>query len=120
MPAIEAQTFPGYGRLRQGELPKPQPAKSRVLVRLTAAGVTSLDYRILSGGHPRAKAPLVLGNEALSSAARAGSAHASKLEMSGTPPPNVQVDPASEVETNQQLRVPPLVHPPEIRPSFKR
>ena len=31
---------------------------------ITAAGVTPLDpLRILSGGHPRAKAPLVLGNE---------------------------------------------------------
>ncbi|MFZ3328828.1 MAG: zinc-binding alcohol dehydrogenase family protein [Methylocella sp.] len=44
-------------------MPKPQPAKDRVLVRVTAAGVTPLDHTILSGGHPRAKAPLVLGNE---------------------------------------------------------
>ena len=63
MRAIEAETFSGYGGLRQAELPKPQPAKDRVLVRVTAAGVTPLDYTILSGGHPRARAPLVLGNE---------------------------------------------------------
>src|SRR5580700_6503131 len=63
MRAIEAETFSGYGALRQIELPKPQPAKERVLVRVTAAGVTPLDHTILSGGHPRAKAPLVLGNE---------------------------------------------------------
>jgi NADPH:quinone reductase len=63
MRAIEAQTFSGYGGLRQIELPKPRPVKDRVLVRLTAAGVSPLDYTILSGGHPRAKAPLVLGNE---------------------------------------------------------
>jgi NADPH:quinone reductase-like Zn-dependent oxidoreductase len=61
--AIEAATFSGYGGLRQAELPKPEPAKDRVLVRVTAAGVTPLDHTILSGGHPRAKAPLVLGNE---------------------------------------------------------
>jgi NADPH2:quinone reductase len=61
--AIEAETFTGYGGLRQVELPKPQPAKDRVLVHVTAAGVTPLDHTILSGGHPRAKAPLVLGNE---------------------------------------------------------
>jgi NADPH:quinone reductase len=61
--AIEATTFSGYAGLRQTELPKPEPAKDRVLVRLTAAGVTPLDHTILSGGHPRAKAPLVLGNE---------------------------------------------------------
>jgi NADPH2:quinone reductase len=63
MRAIEANTFSGYGGLRQVELPKPQPAKDRVLVRVTAAGVTPLDHTILSGQHPRAKAPLVLGNE---------------------------------------------------------
>src|SRR6478609_487432 len=63
MRAIEAETFSGYGGLRQVELPKPQPTKDRVLVRVTAAGVTPLEYTILSGGHPRAKAPLVLGNE---------------------------------------------------------
>jgi len=63
MRAIEAKTFSGYGGLRQIELPKPRPTKDRVLVRVTAAGVTPLDHTILSGGHPRAKAPLVLGNE---------------------------------------------------------
>src|ERR1700736_687042 len=63
MRAIEAETFSGYGGLRQIELPKPQPAKDEVLIRVTAAGVTPLDHTILSGGHPRAKAPLVLGNE---------------------------------------------------------
>src|ERR1700732_3297453 len=63
MRAIEAMTLSGYGGLRQTELPKPQPARDRVLVRITAAGVTPLDHTILSGGHPRAKAPLVLGNE---------------------------------------------------------
>src|ERR1700723_4821833 len=63
MRAIEAKAFSGYGALRQTELPKPRPAKDRVLVRVTAAGVTPLDHTILSGAHPRAKAPLVLGNE---------------------------------------------------------
>jgi NADPH2:quinone reductase len=63
MRAIEAKTFSGYGGLRQTELAKLQPVRDRVLVRITAAGVTPLDYTILSGGHPRAQAPLVLGNE---------------------------------------------------------
>src|SRR6202047_2879073 len=61
--AIEAKTFSGYGGLQQTELPNPQPVKDRVLVRGAAGGVTPLDHTILSGGHPRAKAPLVLGNE---------------------------------------------------------
>ncbi len=56
MRAIEAQTFSGYGGLRQVELPKAQPAKSRVLVRVAAAGVTPLDYTILSGVYPLGQA----------------------------------------------------------------
>jgi NADPH2:quinone reductase len=38
MRAIEAKTFSGYGGLQQIELPKPQPAKERVLVRLMEFG----------------------------------------------------------------------------------
>jgi NADPH2:quinone reductase len=72
MRALEARTFSGYGGLRQVELPKPSPAKDRVLVRVTAAGVTPLDHTILSGEHPRAKAPLVLGNEGAGVIADAG------------------------------------------------
>ena len=72
MRAIEAKTFSGYGGLQQIELPKPQPAKNRVLVRMTAAGVTPLDHTILTGGHPRAKAPLVLGNEGVGVIEEAG------------------------------------------------
>jgi NADPH:quinone reductase len=63
MRAIEAKTFSGYGGLQQIELAKPQRAEGKVLVHITAAGVTPLEYTVLSGGHPRAKAPLVLGNE---------------------------------------------------------
>jgi NADPH2:quinone reductase len=63
MRAIKAESFSGYGGLRQVELPLTRPAKDRVLVRLTGAGVTPLEYTVLSGGHPRAKPPLVLGNE---------------------------------------------------------
>ena len=72
MRAIEAKTFSGYGGLWQTELPKPEPAKDRVLVRVAAAGVTPLDHTILSGGHPRAKAPLVLGNEGVGVVEAAG------------------------------------------------
>jgi NADPH2:quinone reductase len=63
MRAIEAKTFSGFGGLQRVELAKPQPSKDKVLVRVSAAGVTPLDYTILMGQHPRAKAPLVLGNE---------------------------------------------------------
>ena len=86
MRAIEAETFSGYGGLRQIELAKPQPAKERVLVRVTAAGVTPLEYTVLSGGHPRAKAPLVLGNEGagvIEDAGESGLAVGSRVMFTG-------------------------------------
>ena len=87
MRAIETEKFSGYRGLRQIELPKPQLAKGRVLVRLTAAGVTPLDHTILSGGHPRAKAPLVLGNEGagvIEDAGDSGLAVGSRVMFTGT------------------------------------
>src|ERR1700722_6659509 len=63
MRAMRAETFSGYGGLKLVELPKPVAADGRVLVRITAAGVTPLDYTILSGQFHGSKAPLVLGNE---------------------------------------------------------
>src|SRR2546427_4433969 len=63
MHAMRAERFGGYQDLKLVEIPKPAVSDGRVVVRLTAAGVTPLDYTILSGAHPRAKAPLVLGNE---------------------------------------------------------
>jgi NADPH:quinone reductase-like Zn-dependent oxidoreductase len=58
-----AQEFGGYRDLKLADIPKPAASDGRILVRITGAGVTPLDHTILSGGHPRAKAPLVLGNE---------------------------------------------------------
>src|ERR1700744_4032023 len=63
MRAMRAEGFRGYGDLKLADIPKPHVADGRVLVRITAAGVTPLDHTILSGGFPRAKAPLILGNE---------------------------------------------------------
>ena len=86
MRAIEANTFSGYVGLRQTELPKPRPAKDRALVRVTAAGVTPIDHTILSGGHPRAKAPLVLGNEGagvIEDAGESGLAVGSRVMFTG-------------------------------------
>jgi NADPH2:quinone reductase len=86
MRVIEAKTFSGYGELQQTELPKPQPVKDGVLVRVTAAGVTPLDHTILSGGHPRAKAPLVLGNEGagvVEDAGESGPAVGSRVMFTG-------------------------------------
>jgi NADPH2:quinone reductase len=63
MRAMRADEFSGYERLRLVDLPKPAASDGKVLLQMTAAGVTPLDHTILSGQYPLAKAPLVLGNE---------------------------------------------------------
>src|SRR5437870_1048414 len=63
MRAMRAEKFSGYEGLKLVDLPKPTVSDGKVLLRMTAAGVTPLDHTILSGQYPRAKAPLVLGNE---------------------------------------------------------
>jgi NADPH2:quinone reductase len=63
MRAMRAEGFSGYQDLKLVNIPKPVVSDGRVLVRITAAGVTPLEHTILSGGYPRAKAPLVLGGE---------------------------------------------------------
>jgi NADPH2:quinone reductase len=63
MRAMRAEEFSGYKGLRLVDLPKPAVTEGKVLLRITAAGVTPLDHTILSGQYPRAKAPLVLGGE---------------------------------------------------------
>jgi NADPH:quinone reductase len=63
MRAMRAESFTAYGGLKLVEVPRPRRAGGRVLVWITAAGVTPLDHTILSGGYPPATAPLILGNE---------------------------------------------------------
>jgi len=63
MRAMRAVRFGGYEALKLVDLPKPAASDGKLLLRMTAAGVTPLDHTILSGQFPFAKAPLVLGNE---------------------------------------------------------
>jgi NADPH2:quinone reductase len=63
MRAMRAEQFSGYEALKLVDLPKPEVSDGKVLVRITAAGVTPLDYTILSGKFHGSKPPLVLGNE---------------------------------------------------------
>ena len=63
MRAMRAETFSGYQGLKLIELPKPAVTKGKVLVRMTAAGVTPLDHTILSGKFHGSKPPLVLGTK---------------------------------------------------------
>jgi NADPH2:quinone reductase len=63
MRAMRAEQFNGYNELKLVNIPKPAVSDGKVLVRITAAGVTPLDHTILSGKFHASKAPLVLGNE---------------------------------------------------------
>lgn len=63
MRAMRAEQFGDYAGLNLVELPPPTLSEGRILVRITAAGVTPLDHTILFGHLPRAKAPLILGVE---------------------------------------------------------
>src|SRR5437899_4805489 len=74
MRAMRAETFSGYQGLKLMELPKPAITDGKVLVRMTAAGVTPLDHTILSGKFHGSKAPLVLGNEGAGVVEEAGGA----------------------------------------------
>ena len=63
MRAMRAERFSGYDALKLVERPKPEVTDGKVLVRITAAGVTPLDHTILSGQFHGMGAPLILGNE---------------------------------------------------------
>src|SRR5271168_73779 len=63
MRAMRAEQFGGYEGLKLVDLAKPAVTDGKLLVRITAAGVTPLDYTILSGKFHHSKAPLILGNE---------------------------------------------------------
>jgi NADPH:quinone reductase-like Zn-dependent oxidoreductase len=59
---VRAEKFSGYEGLKPADSEACGLGR-KVLLRVTAAGVTPLDHTILSGHFPLAKAPLVLGNE---------------------------------------------------------
>src|SRR5271156_6427909 len=63
MRAMRADQFSGYEALKLVELPKPAVTDGKVLVRVTAAGVTPLDHTILVGDFHIPEKPLILGNE---------------------------------------------------------
>ena len=48
MRAMRAEAFRGYEDLKLADVPKPAVSEGRVLVKITAAGVTPLDHTILS------------------------------------------------------------------------
>jgi NADPH2:quinone reductase len=49
MRAMRAEAFSGYRDLKLEDIPKPSVSDGRVVIRITAAGVTPLEHTILSG-----------------------------------------------------------------------
>lgn len=87
MRALVAKEFGRYEGLELVDVPKPKAAEGSAVVRVTAAGVTPLEHTILSGAHPRAKAPLVLGNEGagvIEEAGASGLAVGSRVAFTGS------------------------------------
>jgi len=74
MRAMRAEQFKGYEALKLADLPKPAVTDGKVLVRITAAGVTPLDHTILFGNFHIPEVPLILGNEGAGVAEEGGGA----------------------------------------------
>jgi hypothetical protein len=55
MRAMRAEGFSGYRDLKLADIPKPQAPEGRVLVKISAAGVTPLEHTILPGGYSSRK-----------------------------------------------------------------
>lgn len=66
MQAIRIHRFGGPEVLRLDDLPSPIPAGAQALVRVRAASVNPVDFKIRKGGYPRVKdadLPIVLGRD---------------------------------------------------------
>jgi NADPH2:quinone reductase len=61
MRAMRAEAFSGYEGLKLVDVPKPAVSDGRVLLRMTAVGVTPLDHTILSSQFPLAESPAGAG-----------------------------------------------------------
>jgi L-gulonate 5-dehydrogenase len=63
MSLFKAVVWQGNGTLKVMEKAIPKPGPGEVLLRVKAAGICGTDLHILSGTHPEATPPLVLGHE---------------------------------------------------------
>lgn len=77
MKAVRIHAFGGPEVLRLEEIDVPQPRDDEVLIRVHAASVNPVDYKIRSGGYPPVKAqqlPKILGRDIAGVIERCGSA----------------------------------------------
>jgi propanol-preferring alcohol dehydrogenase len=58
--------------LREADLPDPEPADGRVLVRVAACGVCRTDLHVVDGELPHPKLPLVIGHQVVGRAVSGG------------------------------------------------
>lgn len=76
MRAWRATSFDGPGGLSLTDLPRPTPESGEVLVEMRCAGVSTLDWLVLTGAlpptYPKVAAPLVMGNQGMGVIVEAG------------------------------------------------
>ncbi len=58
-----AARYLGPNQIEPSQVPEPSPGEGEALIKVEACGFCGSDLGILSGLHPRAKAPLTLGHE---------------------------------------------------------
>jgi len=61
------------------DMPVPVPEKDQALIRVGVGGICGSDLTIISGKHPRAKAPLILGHEFMGRVERLPEAYSGAL-----------------------------------------
>jgi NADPH:quinone reductase-like Zn-dependent oxidoreductase len=71
MRAMRAEAFGRYEDLKLTDIPSPTLPDGRILVWMTAAGVTPLDHTILSGQYPKERRLWCLETKAPASLKRA-------------------------------------------------
>jgi NADPH:quinone reductase-like Zn-dependent oxidoreductase len=73
MRAVRIHSFGGPEVLRLDEVPRPEPEQDEVLVRIKAASVNPVDYKIRLGQYAKAEQlPMVLGQDISGTIARCG------------------------------------------------
>jgi NADPH:quinone reductase-like Zn-dependent oxidoreductase len=75
MNAVRIESFGGPEVLRLQQIPVPEPGAGEILLKIRAAGVNPVDYKIRSGKYPAVKGdmlPYTLGRDACGSVAACG------------------------------------------------
>jgi (R,R)-butanediol dehydrogenase/meso-butanediol dehydrogenase/diacetyl reductase len=60
---MKAISYQGKDSVAVVDIPVPQPARNKVLIKVAYAGICGSDLSIVAGKHPRAAPPLVMGHE---------------------------------------------------------